>query len=149
MDSRPETYKHIFQVQHWIYKCVSNLIQRGHVHDASKLVSPELEIFNKHTPKLAKCEYGSDEYKESLEAIKPALEHHYAKNTHHPEHYVNGIDDMSLLDILEMLCDWKSASERNKNGNILKSLDHNKERYNIDNQLYKILLNTINELDMK
>ena len=30
--------------------------------------------------------YGSDEYKACLTEMKPALDHHYAANRHHPEH---------------------------------------------------------------
>jgi len=46
--------------------------------------------------------------------MKPAIEHHYKNNRHHPEHFNNGIDEMNLVDLIELLCDWKAASERNK-----------------------------------
>ena len=42
------------------------------------------KLIGQHTDNLANIEYGSDEYKAELEALKPALDHHYAVNSHHP-----------------------------------------------------------------
>ena len=81
-----------------------------------------------------------------MERVKPAIEHHYANNRHHPEHWPNGIDDMTLLDLVEMLVDWKAATVRNKNGNIRKSVEHNSKRFNMSPQLTKIFENTVREL---
>lgn len=148
-DSRPDIYEHVLKVQGWLNRAITSLMRRGRDHDQSKLTSPEIELFDEWTPKLKDCEYNSYEYKDMLKQLKPALDNHYAKNRHHPEHFPDGVNDMSLLDVLEMLCDWKAATERNANGNIMKSLQINKERYNISDQLYKILLNTINELEMR
>lgn len=90
--------------------------------------------------------YGSDEYKAQLEKLKPALSHHYAHNSHHPEHYVTGIDGMNLLDVIEMLVDWKAASERHADGDIMRSIDINSERFKISPQLRSILENTVTAL---
>lgn len=141
-----ETLEHISTVREYLNTVAKDLLDRGHNHDASKLESPEVEIFGEHTAALSELEYGSKEYTENLELIKPAIEHHYSKNRHHPEHWPNGINDMTLLDIIEMLCDWKAATQRNKNGNIRKSIEINAERYKISPQLRKILENTVREL---
>ena len=103
-------------------------------------------MFSEHTSKLQKLQYGSPEYQESLNALKPALEHHYARNRHHPEHHKNGIDDMTLQDLIEMFCDWKAASERQNNGNILKSIETNGERFQMSEQLIRIFENTAREM---
>lgn len=87
--------------------------------------------------------YGSEEYQACLKAIKPALDHHYANNCHHPEHYKNGVDDMDFIDLVEMIADWKAATKRHNDGNILKSLEKNKERFHISDQLNNILMNTV------
>lgn len=137
-----ETLKHIERVRNLLNKCAVNLIQRGERHDQTKLESPEVELFTEYTPKLALCTYGSEEYNGFLDKIKPALDHHYANNSHHPEHYKNGIDDMDLLDIIEMICDWKASSERQNNGNIRKSIETNAKRFNMSPQLVKIFENT-------
>lgn len=140
-----ETRKHVRSVQKNINIFVHDLIERGCKHDNSKFEEPELSGFAKTTPKLGETEYNSPEYKELLQELRPILDHHYSKNRHHPEHFPNGIEDMTLIDILEMLADWKAATERNKNGNIRTSIEHNAERFNINPQLIKILQNTVRE----
>jgi hypothetical protein len=112
-------------------------------HDASKLESPEAEIFEEYTPKLSGLTYGSPEYMAMLEKIKPALDHHYAKNMHHPENHKNGIRDMSLIDIIEMFCDWKAATLRHADGNIRKSIEVNQQRFGYSDDLKQIFINTI------
>lgn len=146
-DSKFDTTKHIVAVRKYMTRVKEELSVRALLHDASKLESPEKEAFDVLTPRLKGLTYGSEEYKASLRELKPALDHHYQNNTHHPEHFANGITDMSLLDIIEMLCDWKAASERHDNGDFYQSLEINKERFNISDQLYQILLNTAKELD--
>ena len=88
-----------------------------------------------------------EQYIEALEKLKPALEHHYASNRHHPEHFVNGINDMTLIDVVEMFCDWKASTLRHNDGNLLKSIEINAERFNMDGQLKQILMNTARMLD--
>lgn len=139
-----EAIKHIQSVRLLLYIMIKDLDDRARNHDQSKLESPEAEIYGEFTPELAKTEYGSQQYKELLEKVKPAIAHHYANNRHHPEFHKNGIDDMDLLDLVEMLCDWKAATARNKDGNIRKSIDINQERFNINPQLSNILRNTVN-----
>lgn len=80
-----DTFRHIERVRNLLNTCVKDLIRRGELHDQTKLAPPEVELFTEYTPKLAGCTYGSDEYKGYLTAIKPALDHHYAHNRHHPE----------------------------------------------------------------
>jgi hypothetical protein len=75
--------------------------------------------------------------------LKPALDHHYANNSHHPQFYKNGIDGMNLLDLVEMFFDWKAATERTKDGDIRKSIEINSTRFNISPQLVSIFVNTI------
>ena len=137
-----ETQKHIEKVRKYIRFLTDKLTTRGVNHDASKLQSPEVELFTEFTPKLAELEYNSEEYKECLHQLKPALEHHYATYRHHPEHFENGINDMNLIDLCEMIADWKAASERHNTGNLIKSIEINAKRFNIDAQLKQILLNT-------
>lgn len=139
-----ETQKHINHVRDKMHKVLSLLLQRIQMHDASKLESPEMEYFAKYTELLAGLTYGSDEYKKIMAEMKPAIEHHYAKNSHHPEHYKNGINDMTLIDLIEMLADWQAATLRHNDGNIRKSLEINAKRFDMSPQLVKIFENTIN-----
>ena len=142
-----ETQKHIESVRKYIRFINDKLETRGVKHDASKLDTPEVELFAENTLQLANMSYGSDEYTKSLEKLKPALDHHYASNRHHPEHFINGVNDMTLVDLVEMFCDWKASTLRHNDGNLLKSIEFNAERFNIEGQLTAILLNTARMLD--
>jgi hypothetical protein len=142
-----ETQKHIESVRKYIRFMIDKIDNRGVKHDASKLESPEVELFAEMTPKLAETTYGSEEYNGFIEKLKPALDHHYAANRHHPEHFVNGINDMTLIDILEMFCDWKASTLRQNDGNLLKSIETNAGRFNMDGQLKQILMNTARMID--
>lgn len=142
-----ETFRHIERVRNLLNIFVLEILNRGQEHDQSKLVPPEATDFAKYTEILAGLTYGSDEYKEALEKLKPTLDHHYARNSHHPEHYKNGIKDMDIIDLLEMFCDWKAASERHNDGNINKSIDINEKRFNMSEDLAGIFRNSVKYFD--
>jgi hypothetical protein len=157
-----ETRKHIMQVAKYLHIFSCELLKRASEHDASKLEEPEASIFEKMTPLLKGCTYGSDEYKKMLAEMKPALDHHYANNKHHPEfNDINGfsfqtsndpIKSMDLFDIVEMICDWLAASKRHNDGNIGNSITINKKRFHIEDQLEMLLRNTaarLGEIDNK
>lgn len=140
-----ETSKHVDQVGENIGKVVRELQRRADHHDDSKFGKDELPGFVEFTPKLEGTTYGSDEYKELLKGLKPTLDHHYKNNRHHPEYHKNGIDDMNLIDMVEMFCDWWAATKRHADGDIIKSIKHNKDRFKMNDQLVKIFENTAKE----
>src|SRR5262245_61549732 len=146
-DSTQDTQEHICKVQARIEEIRIRLTIRAAHHDESKLIEPEKSGYDQITEQLRDLTYGSPEYKAALQANRPTIDHHYAHNSHHPEHYAQGIAGMSLLDIIEMLCDWKASSERTKQGSIAASLAHNKQRFGISDQLASILENTVRELN--
>lgn len=140
------TEHHIARVRQLCTQVAYLFLQRGAVHDASKLSSPEKEMFEAVTAKLRGLTFMSDEYKASLKELGPALDHHYAANSHHPQHYPNGVEGMDLLDVFEMFLDWWAAGERHANGNLFVSLFQNRERFGLSDQLYRILWNTAQRL---
>ena len=142
-----ETYEHIQKVQHFIQIMVKDLLERALKHDQSKLASPEVELFTELTPLLSSMTYGSKEFEESKKKLGPALEHHYANNRHHPEHFPEGIEGMNLLDLIEMFCDWKASSMRHNDGNLLKSVEINAKRFKMTKQLTRIFENTAELID--
>ncbi len=147
-DSAPDTLAHIDRVQELIQTAINNLSRRAVNHDLSKLQEPEKSAFDRlKSLSLSGMAYGSEEYRACLRAEKPAIQHHYKANSHHPEFYENGVDGMSLFDVLEMLLDWKAATERMKDGgDIHASLIHNTDRFKLSPQLAAILGNTIREM---
>lgn len=142
-DSTADTLIHINIVAQFLLVVAKEFADRSQVHDNSKFDSPEKELFDEYTPKLAAVTYGSEEYKQFLSELKPALDHHYAKNSHHPEHFQNGIEGMNLFDLVEMFFDWWAATKRHNDGNILKSIDINEKRFNIPPALSNIFKNTV------
>lgn len=145
-DSTNETTAHILRVRELLYIIQKKLEERGFAHDLSKLQSPEKEGFDEVTGALRGLTYGSEEYKIQLGRMRPFLDHHYAHNSHHPEHYPNGVDGMTLLDLVEMFCDWKAATERHADGSIEKSIKINKGRFKLTDQLASILENSRKEM---
>jgi hypothetical protein len=143
VDSRIATYEHIQTVQRIMGRAIDDLMRRQQKHDQSKLVDPEKTIFDEYTPKLSATTYGSEEYKSYLAEMKVALDHHYAANSHHPEHYPDGIRGMSLLDLIEMLCDWLAATKRHADGDIRRSIEVNQQRFGYSDELKQILLKTL------
>lgn len=145
-EARFMTMRHIETVRNHLNACIQELLIRAEQHDQSKLESPEVEAYDAITHRLRGLTYGSEEYRAVLREYKPAIEHHYAHNRHHPEWHKNGYRDMTLIDLLEMLCDWKSASLRHDNGNINKSLEINQQRFGYSDELKQILMNTVDWL---
>lgn len=148
MDSKTETLEHIKLVNNFMLKLSGHLLRRAREHDASKLEEPEKSMFDEVTGRLRGLTYGSDEYKAALKDLKPALDHHYLHNSHHPEHHSRGIDDMCLLDLVEMFCDWCAATERHEDGDIERSIEHNQERFGMSDQLCRIFRRTARWYDM-
>ena len=108
------------------------LVERGEVHDASKLESPEKEPYV-YISWSYKCKDDGVEYKppaDIKEKMNKATEHHVKHNRHHPEFHsdkevelINREDrdklpaemidatKMTDLDIAEMVADWLGMSE--------------------------------------
>ena len=62
-DSTADTLKHIKRVSQLLNLAAIDLINRGNVHDTSKLLPPEKDEFDRLTPILKDLEFGSEEYK--------------------------------------------------------------------------------------
>ena len=141
-----ETMRHVLTVRAILLEAVEELVFRARNHDVSKFSDPEVAFFAKHTEGLKHLVYGSEEYRAELRKMKPAIDHHYAHNPHHPE-YHDGIMNMNLFDLLEMLCDWKASGLRHTTGSLQKSLAINVPRYEIPPVLERILQNTLSKID--
>ena len=142
-DSADETLKHIRRVQEILLTFQAEIVKRAIHHDSTKLTPPEKPLLDEHTPRLRSSIYGSKQYKMMLKELKPALDHHYACHRHHPECHNNGVADMTLVDLVEMLADWKASSERHDNGSLAWSIEHGRKRFGLDKvSVTRILKNT-------
>ncbi len=142
LQANAQTQTHIDLIRKLLNMAAVELLHRGEIHDQSKFSPAEVDVFTDFTPKLKGCTYGSDEYKSFLAQMKPALDHHYANNRHHPEHFADGIEGMNLIDVLEMFIDWLASSKRHDDGNILRSIEINRERFGMSDQLVRLFQNT-------
>jgi hypothetical protein len=146
-DVMRETVKHVRRVAALMLEASHELERRAVCHDDSKFSPEEFEAFAAETPALRGLTYWSDEYKASLARLGPALQHHYAANRHHPEHFgPNGVKMMNLLDLIEMLADWKAATERHANGSLLVSIGQNASRIGYDSEIRNLLISTARDL---
>lgn len=144
------TRKHIQRVSELLGTYATELIERGAKHDSTKLCDPELAALahmQAITDEKGFVPYDSPEYVERMAILKPMLAHHYAANRHHPEHFNNGVDDMTLFDIMEMFADWKAAAERSDHEKM--HISHAAKRYKINPQLEQIFKNTATQLGFK
>lgn len=142
-------YHHKFLVSKFLTPIIQDLIKRSEDHDNSKFSEEEFLGLVEAMDDIRKYPYGTPEYNEMRQKHSKTYNVHYKKNRHHPEHYINGIEDMDLLDLIEMLVDWKSASMRTENGGtIAGSIKIGTEKYNISPQLVKILENTARNYKM-
>lgn len=144
-ESQIDTINHIGKVQSNLSKVIYNLNDRKDMHDRSKLEEPELSGYEGLTQALKGLTYGTPEHRAAFAPYKEIIQHHYASNRHHPEHWQMGVTDMSLLDIIEMLADWKAANDRN-GGDFGHSIQVSVSRFRISEQLHAILINTAKEL---
>lgn len=147
-DSTEDTLEHIVLVQDLIEKVREHLYRRGWMHDLSKLEEPEKSLYDEFKPRIQEVEqeygYGSPQYEALVKEMGIAFQHHFSYNRHHPEHFEDGINGMTLIDLVEMLCDWKAAASRHgKSPNI----EANKRRFGMSDQLAQIFQNTIRELN--
>ena len=147
-EARKQTVKHINRVGELLDDVIEELKKRAIVHDFSKTQSPEVEMFDRVTGDLEGLTYGTPEYEaQKQKMLGMALKHHYEHNRHHPEHFEDGIDGMNLIDLIEMFCDWRAATERHADGDIFKSIEYNQKRFNMNPQLASILRNTAKWID--
>lgn len=88
-DSTQDTQEHISKVQARIQECINVLTIRAAHHDRSKLAEPEKSAYDNLMRFKSSHDmvYGSPDYAEGLKILGPALDHHYAANDHHPQHW--------------------------------------------------------------
>jgi hypothetical protein len=105
-----------------VYRCLTlladitdygeELIERARIHDASKF-SPEERIPYVWLTEYHRCKRNGEPftYPEGMEErVTLAIRHHVSSNRHHPEFHANA-NDMSDVDLIEMVCDWTAMAQ--------------------------------------
>lgn len=137
----------------YCFKFSAKLMWRGLWHDMSKYSPVETVSFIRIIHRLKMSTYGSKQYEETIhkdEVVRRGTNHHYAVNRHHPEHFAIESGDepcirsMNLLDVMEMFCDWRSAVKRHKTGDINRSIEINRKRYGLSNDITCVFKKSVN-----
>lgn len=132
--------RHVRIVQEYLHRIAGVLTDRALTHDVSKLALDEYGGFVEVNRIARDYSYGSQEYKDSLKDNK-VIELHFSRNSHHPEHHPNGVNDMNLFDWIEMVCDWRSASKTYNNTDWEEVLKLQFERFKMTpEQVYLVKL---------
>lgn len=144
------TRTHMKDVSDALMGCAAEILIRARDHDLSKLEDVEHEKFSLAASRFKEAgnEFGSEGYEKTKEWLGSALEHHYENNSHHPEHYDNGIGGMNLFDVLEMLIDWRCASMRRSDEGVI-DFDIMFEKYECSDELQEIIKKTAEYLDFE
>lgn len=140
---------HKIYVMYFLSKFCVLVIYRGLVHDLSKFTFKEARYFIPHFHGLKKSVFGTRTYDDLLKAVNLAVDHHYKNNRHHPEFHPGGINNMNLIDVVELFCDWRASTFKHSTGNIFRSVRINNSRFNITGPLYYILSNTAKVFNIK
>ena len=88
------------------------LFERAKVHDASKFGAEERVPYIWLT-EYHRCRRRGEpfEYPDGMaERVKSAIRHHAKANRHHPEFH-DDPNDMSDVDLIEMVCDWTAMAQ--------------------------------------
>lgn len=140
--------RHRLHVRRAFQTIIHELERRSLVHDESKYTAAELPGFVRINRVAREHPYGSEEYKASLRA-EDCVHIHQRRNTHHPEYHtraailersgylaVEGDADlpgppeaMGWLDIIEMVCDWWSATQTYGTTPWAEVLDRQRKRW--------------------
>jgi len=146
-DYLEDTLSHIHHVQQLLSSFAEQLYRRGQAHDLSKLSDPEKSIFHQNTVAFRRHRLGTQAYdRHGKEQVREALRHHYANNSHHPQHYNNGVKGMCLLDIVEMFHDCVAASKDHGETDPYHWVAANQERFGFSDELASIFRNTITHM---
>lgn len=142
-DSARDTRTHQNIVKETGWRIVDELKTRFKDHDLSKLTEPEKSCYDKFIPMLKETKYGSKEYHDVQRQMqKEGLDHHYQVNRHHPEHFANGINDMTIVDLVEYFVDTYSASLKSDTP-YSEGVKKNAARHKLPEELVNIFINTV------
>lgn len=141
------TMMHKTIVKNSIKRIIKELTIRAGQHDNSKLCDPEKSVYDEYSDQLHQVKYGSKEYEAIRQKMESAIEHHFEVNRHHPEHFPGGIKEMNLVDIIEMLCDWKARADHDSETDIIAGIEINQQKFGFSDDLKQIFINTVLSMD--
>lgn len=126
-----------------------NLSLRGHRHDASTQSGMERGILIEYVDNPIDI-WGIDPSSHPKPSnLSAALVDHAKYNDYRPEHHANGLKDMNINQLTEMICDIATSAEElsltkeTRDASISYML---MDRYDVREPLISIIINSVNEL---
>ena len=152
-DSSTNIMRHRSRVYSKMMFVIRELTKRAHSHDNSCFGVEEAPILDEILPEINNTDtidpssetFNQDRYdylmrrKELVDAL------HFKENDHHPEHFESSICGMNVIQLTEMVCDW-IAKSKEQGTDIWNDLKIYKEKYSISEDLYNILINSVEYL---
>ncbi len=135
--------EHKKKVGRALRQLAGELEKRAEHHDDSKLMFPELLWLVEMDRDNEKIPYGTKEYLERRDKYKEFFNHHYQFNSHHPEHHQNGVKDMDLVDLVELVVDWCSYSKGLSVNEALDLVDKQAKRFDFGEEMSDVFKNTL------
>lgn len=137
-----EIFKHKKSVKEKLNFLSEELADRAEHHDDSKLKKPEIGWLIE-MDKEPIFKYGTPEYFEKKKKWQKFFDHHYALNRHHPEHFIQGVQGMTLIDLCEYCCDIISYFAEMHPKQAIQTVEQQQSRFGFDEQLTQVLKNTL------
>jgi hypothetical protein len=101
--------KHVNNVNEYAELLAERIIETATCREDLNFARRLVQKVKKHDlSKFSGIEWESLQRKDDL--LEIAIHQHQQTNDHHPEFFVNGITEMTELQLAEMVCDWKSRS---------------------------------------
>lgn len=125
--------------------------RKGRLHDVSKLSGIEAsmgEMFQEDYNKINVAIPLMPDIEKYNNEMAPAFVEHFKNNDHHVEHFKNGLSDMNILQLTELLCD--SLAHMIEKGyakyECLEKIEFQLKSCNASDDLISIAKNTIDYL---
>jgi Family of unknown function (DUF5662) len=131
----------------------AELRERTRVHDASKFGDEE-RIPYVWLTEFHRCRRSGETFAYPpgvAERVTLAIQHHMTTNRHHPEFHVDP-NDMSEVDLIEMVCDWTAMAQEfaQDNGSARGWADKTVgKRVPFNDEKQQFIYRTIEELDRR
>ncbi len=111
-DEHINRVRRCLNVMAFVTEHADELNERARIHDASKYGVEERVPYIWLT-EFYRCRRAGEPftYPDGMEErVREAIKHHVTTNRHHPEFHADP-NDMTAIDLIEMVCDWTAMSQ--------------------------------------
>lgn len=99
----------IYFIEKGKYEMATQILIRGSEHDNSKFDKDEFRKMSMLL-KAESCRSFTNASTQLSPEEQKAIKYHWSHNRHHPEYFENPSEEMTDIDLIEMVCDWFARS---------------------------------------